>query len=407
MDEIELTPTSMAAGGAAIARDDGGRVVFVEGALPGERVRARLFAAKKDFARAITVEVVEPSDDRIAPPCPAIAAGCGGCSWLHVRPEAQWRLKSDVVTDALRRIGRFAPHEIPPVGAPSRSGPPNLRTTARLGVDADGRAGHRHRRGHDVVAPADCAAVHPLLEEILLGGRFPGADEVVMRVGVASGERAVLTTPGGIEPVVPPDVVVGERAVVHEEVAGAWLQVSIGSFFQPGPVAAAALVDAVRGAAGGALGRDGHLVDAYAGVGLFGATVGAGSGARVTAVESSSAAVADARVNLASLDAVVVEGEMARWHPRSGDPAVDVVVADPARSGLGKPGVAAVARAGAPRVVLVSCDPASLGRDARLLAQAGYRLSTLDLVDLFPGSYHSETVTGFDRFAEISGPQEV
>lgn len=407
MEEIELAPTAMAAGGAAIARDDDGRVVFVDGALPGERVRARLFEAKNDFARAVTVEVVEPCEDRIAPPCPAVSAGCGGCSWLHVRPEAQWRLKAAVVTDALRRIGRFAPDDIPPVGLASRGGPPNLRTTARLGVGADGRAGHRHRRGHEVVAPADCAAVHPLVEEILLGGRFPGADEVVMRVGVASGERAVLTTPGGIEAVVPPDVVVGDRAIVHEEVAGAWLQVSIGSFFQPGPMAAAALVEAVREAAGDALGRNGHLVDAYAGVGLFGATVGAGSAARVTAIESSPEAVADARVNLAALDAVVVEGEMGRWHPRQGDPAVDVVVADPARSGLGKPGVAAVARAGAPRVVLVSCDPASLGRDARLLAQAGYRLSTLDLVDAFPGTYHSESVARFDRIAEISGPQDV
>lgn len=402
MEDIDLAPTAMVAGGAAIARDDGGRVVFVEGALPGERVRARVFEAKKDFARAVTVEVVEPSEDRVAPPCPAVAAGCGGCSWLHVRPEAQWRLKAGVITDALRRIGRFSPDDIPPVGFSSKGASPALRTTVRLGVDVDGRAGHRHRRGHEVVAPADCAAVHPLVEEVLLDGRFPGADEVVIRVGVASGERAVLTTPGGIEAVVPSDVVVGERAIVHEEVAGAWLQVSMASFFQPGPVAATVLVEAVREAAGDALERDGHLVDAYAGVGLFGATLGAGSGARVTAIESSPEAVADARVNLAAVDAVVVEGEMGRWHPRPGDPAVDLVVADPARSGLGKPGAAAVARAGAPRVVLVSCDPASLGRDARLLAQAGYRLRTLDLVDAFPGTYHSESVARFDRIVGIS-----
>lgn len=407
MEEIELAPTAMAAGGAAIARDDGGRVVFVEGALPGERVRVRLVEAKKDFARAVTVDVVAPSEDRVAPRCAAVAAGCGGCSWLHVRPEAQSRLKADVVTDALRRIGRFAADEIPAVGVRSLTGQPNLRTTARLGVGIAGRPGHRRRRGHEVVVPEDCAAVHPLLEDLLLSSSFPGADEVVLRVGVASGERAVLARPGGTEPSVPPDVVVGEHALVHEEVAGAWLQVSIGSFFQPGPLAAAALVEAVAEAAGDALGRHGHLVDAYAGVGLFGATLGAASGARVTAIESSGAAVADARVNLASVDAVVMEGEMGRWRPRRGDPPVDVVVADPARSGLGKPGVAAVARAAAPRLVLVSCDPASLARDSRLLTEAGYRLRGLDLVDVFPGTYHTETVARFDRFAEISGAEEV
>lgn len=393
----------MAAGGAAIARDAGGRVVFVDGALPGEVVRARLFEAKKDFARAVTVDVLTASSDRVAPPCAALAAGCGGCSWMHVHPEAQSRLKVEVVTDALRRIGRFSPDEIPDIPVRSPSGTRNLRTSARLAVDADGRAGHRHRRGHGVVPPDGCAAVHPRLEELVVEGRFPGADEVVLRVGLASGERTVLAVPGGTPPVVPPDVVVGEPGIVHEEVAGAWLQVSIGSFFQSGPVAAAALVDAVRAAVGDGLGRQGHLVDAYAGVGLFGATVGADAGARVTAIESSPAAVADARVNLASGDALVVEGEVARWHLRRRDPRVDVVVADPARSGLGKPGVAAVAGAGAPLIVLVSCDPASLGRDARLLTDAGYRMTALELVDVFPDTFHAETVARFELFIGGSG----
>ena len=390
---LDLEPTGMAAGGDAIARDGDGRVVFVSGALPGERVRARVVQAKKDFARAEVVEVVASSPDRVEPPCAARAAGCGGCPWQHVSGDAQPALKLAIVEDALGRIGRFASDGLPPITSPPLVERP-LRTSARLGVLPDGRVGQRRRGGNDVVGTSACLAAHPLLEELIVHGRFAfvdGGDDVVLRVGVASGERAVSSAVA-----VPDDVVVGEGAVVHESVAGAWLQVSLGSFFQSGPVAAGALVAAVDRAVGDAL-VGGHLVDAYAGVGLFGATVGASRGARVTSIESDPVANGDARVNLAEVDAVVVEGEVGRWRPRPGEPAVDVVVADPARSGLGRPGAAAVVAAGAPRVVLVSCDPASLARDARLLVDAGWDLRGVELVDAFPDTFHVEAVGRFDR----------
>ncbi len=385
----------MAAGGSAIARDADGRVVFVDGALPGERVRARLVASKKDFARAEAVDVLEPSADRVEVPCEARRAGCGGCTWMHVDATAQVRLKADIVTDALRRIGRFGPGEapVPTVGA---AAPRSLRTTARLGIDPDHRAGQRRQNAHDVVATDACVAAHPRLAELIVDGRYEGATEVLLRVGVASGERAALAVPSGRRITVPSDVVVGGHAVVHEQIAGAWLQVSIGSFFQPGPVAAEDLVRAVGAALGTALPPGGHLVDAYAGVGLFGATLGRAA-ARVTAIESDPTAVADARINLAGLESVVFEGEVGRWRPRALDPPVDVVIADPARSGLGKPGVASVIGMNAASVILVSCDPASLARDARLLADGGYVPVSIELVDSFPDTFHVETVTRFDR----------
>jgi 23S rRNA (uracil1939-C5)-methyltransferase len=397
VEPLDLVATAMAAGGAAIARDAGGRIVFVEGALPGERVRAEVVTSKKDFARAVALDVLEASPDRIAPPCAARVAGCGGCSWQHVRPDAQTRLKADIVADALRRIGRFpdaaasvAIRPLPPGGRP-------VRTTARLGVDPSGRAGQRRHQGHEVVATDACLAAHPRLEELIVGGRFAGADEVTLRVGVASDERAVLVTPAEVAIAVPDDVRVGEGAVVHESVAGAWLQVSISSFFQSGPLAAEALVAAVDDAIGNALPGGGHLVDAYAGVGLFGATVGRAHHARITSIETDGPAIDDARVNLADLDATVVQGEVGRWQPSAGDAPVDVVVADPARSGLGRPGVAALLAAAAPRLVLVSCDPASLARDARLLVDGGYDLASVELVDAFPDTFHVEAVTRFDR----------
>ncbi|HET7486414.1 MAG TPA: hypothetical protein VFJ85_00695 [Acidimicrobiales bacterium] len=395
-DVLVLSPSAMVAGGDALAHDAAGRVVFVAGALPGERVEAVVVERRRDYFRAVAADVLDPSPDRVPPPCAALAAGCGGCTWQHVAPAAQVRLKQAVVADALRRIARLPdgpPAEV--VGLPG----PALRTTARLAVGDDGRAGHRASDGGGAVPTDRCLVAHPLLEELVVAGRYPGAGEVVLRAGVASGERLALVDAHRREVEVPAGVAVvgpGGSAVVHEEVAGRRFRISARSFFQPGPVAAEGLVAAVSAAVGDALGAGDHLVDAYAGTGLFGSVLGAAAGARVTAVESDRWAAADARANLAGLDARVVAVEVGRFEAGRCGPAA-VVVADPARPGLGRPGVAALAAAGAPRLVLVSCDPASLARDAVLLAGAGYRLATLALVDAFPHTFHVETVARFDR----------
>ena len=397
MTEVELSPTAMAAGGAALARDDGGRVVFVEGALPGERVRARLTDMRKDFARAVALEILEPSPDRVAPPCPALAMGCGGCTWQHVSSPGQSRLKADVVVDALRRIGKLAE---PPRPQPAPMAGPPLRTTARLAVSPGGRAGHRPRTGSGAVETEACLVAHPLLEELIVDGRYPGAREVLLRASVATGERIVLVDRAAGAVRVPTGVPVFQegdtrRAFMHEEVAGRRFRISAGSFFQAGPEVAAALASAVTSSIGEALPDGGVLVDAYAGVGLFASVIAAQRRARVVAVENDPSAVADARVNLADLDAHVVGVEVARWRPQP----ADVVVADPARSGLGRPGVGAVTATGASRVVLVSCDPASLARDSVLLREAGYALVSVLLVDAFPHTFHVETVSRFDLMA--------
>jgi tRNA/tmRNA/rRNA uracil-C5-methylase (TrmA/RlmC/RlmD family) len=387
----------MVAGGAALARDEAGRVIFVEGALPGEIVTAQLTEARADFGRARALEIILPSPDRVFPPCPALAAGCGGCTWQHITPEAQVRFKAGIVLDALRRIGRLRAPPDPVVVAMDG---PALRTTARLAVSPGGRAGYRRRRGPDAAVETDsCLAAHPLVEELITAGRYPGAAEVLLRAGVASGERLVKTTPSGGEVQVPAGVTVvgddGAPAWVHETVAGRRFRVGADSFFQPGPVAAAALVSAVVSAVGEEAAR--HVVDAYCGVGLFASVLGARLGVTVTAVESDRSAIADARVNLADIDARIVASDVGRWRLRRRDAAVDVVIADPPRPGLGRIGVDAVVATRAPRVVLVSCDPASLGRDAALLRPAGYHLESVALVDAFPHTFHVETVSRFQR----------
>jgi 23S rRNA (uracil1939-C5)-methyltransferase len=181
---------------------------------------------------------------------------------------------------------------------------------------------------------------------------------------------------------------------VCEDVAGHRLRVSIGSFFQSGPQAAELLVAAVRRAAP-ELTRAAAVVDAYTGVGMF-AACATSPESHVIAIETSRSAEADAKENLAGRSCEIVRGEVGGWHPQS-DLRADVVIADPARSGLGTPGVRALARAEAPVLVLVSCDPASLGRDAMLLDRAGYAHEGSEVVDTFPQTTHIEVVSRFAR----------
>ncbi|HEX2039511.1 MAG TPA: TRAM domain-containing protein [Acidimicrobiales bacterium] len=396
MGRVHLVARAVAAGGDAIARDADGRVVLVEGALPGEGVVAELVEEKRDYARARVVEVVSSSPGRVAPPCSGVAAGCGGCQWQHVEPAWQARLKRDIVVDALHRIARLAD---PPVASEVPAVPAwGHRTTLRLAVE-DGRAVYRERRGRRPVVPEQCPVAHARLEELVVDGRFGQAAEVVLRVSEATGERLVVARPTAAGVDVPADVlVVGaderprlRRAAVTEEVAGRRWRVSAESFFQSGPAAAELLVSAVRAAAGAAAG--GTVVDAYAGIGLLGGSLpGVG---RLLAVERHPSAVRDARHNLADLPAEVVQAEVAAWRAPS-SAAVDLVVADPARPGLGGAASAALAAAGAARFVLVSCDPASLARDVRLLDGHGYALTGVQVLDLFPHTFHVEAVARFD-----------
>lgn len=400
MDPIELVTTGVAVGGAAIARDDAGRVVFVDGALSGERVTVEITESKKSFRRGRVVDVLEPSDGRVDPACPEVANGCGGCDLAFADVDEQVRAKQAMVTDALGRIGRL--HDLPEVGAGPALARSGFRTTIRAGV-RDGRAGLRRRRTNDLLPVATCRIAHPLVDELLTAGRFGNATEVTLRVGAASGERMVVTDgdPAGVEVPTGVQVVAADSAaVVREHVAGRDFQVSPRSFFQTRADGASALVavvaEAVGGRGSGTLVEQGSgtLVDLCCGVGLFAAILGDRFD-RVVAVESNPAAVADAAVNLAHLgDRLHLQcSTFERWTP---EPA-SVVIADPSRSGLGAIGVERVVATGADLVVLVSCDAGSLGRDAGLLAAAGYRLARCTLVDLFPDTSHVEVVSEFRK----------
>ncbi|MDQ1395961.1 MAG: hypothetical protein QOG64_1220 [Acidimicrobiaceae bacterium] len=385
--------TGVAAGGDGLARDEGGMVVFVEGGLPGERVAVRVHDRRRDFSRGRVVDVVDPSPDRVEPPCPYVAAGCGGCQWQHISPDGQRRLKIEIVRDALRRLAHIPdPTVAPEAVAVADHG---YRTTLRLAVDGVGRPSYRRRHAHDLVPVDACLIAHPLLADLVVSARFPGAKEVLLRVSAATGERIARPEPRSVVAEVAEDVVIGGR--IHEEVAGRSWRVSAGSFFQSGPAGAGALAAAVVEAAGDALANEGVIVDAYAGVGLLGG-VAAGERHRIVAVESNPVAARDAKANLAGRNARVHSVDVGSFRP--GPEPAALVIADPARTGLGRPGVRALSMAHAPVLVLVSCDPASLARDVVLLGEAGYRLAATTVVDLFPHTVHVETVSRFEQVRE-------
>lgn len=384
-DRVEVTVERAVPGSAFLARDDDGRVVFVEGGLPGERVVVERGRGK---APAHMVELRGPaSPDRVEPPCPHVADGCGGCDWQHIAVAGQRRHKVDLVTDALRRIGRLDD----PVVEPGPDLPvEGHRTTIRVGVASDGRPGFRARRSHRIVPVDRCLVAHPAAWAALVAD--PPTDEDTVRVGDHD------------------EVVRSDLGALTITVLGRPMLVSARSFFQTRNDGAEALVLEVRRQLGDRLRPDTRLVDLYCGVGLFGVGLTASPGAprpdgidparggRVVGVEWSAASADDACSNLDRIGGRAVRHDVGTWSPDPDDaPVADVVVADPSRDGLGRAGVGTVVGIGAPTVVLVSCDAGSLGRDAGLLVAEGYRHERSTLVDLFPHTHHVEVVSTFSR----------
>jgi 23S rRNA (uracil1939-C5)-methyltransferase len=382
-EQLQLTATAMASNGLAVSRHPSGQVVFLEGALPGEEVIAMVADERRHYLTARVTRVVTASAARLEPRCGHVTEGCGGCQWQHVGVDAQVQFKRQILIDTIRRIGRI---ECPELSETVVLEPWNFRTSLRATV-VDARAALRRARSNEGIPVPGCLVVHPLLAELLDGRRYPGAEEVLLRCGARTGERLVSVRPRRIVADVPGDV---RSDWVHELAAGRTWRLSAGSFFQSRPDGVDALADLVVAAASDV--EPTVAVDLYSGVGVF-AGVLAARGWSVTAVEGSDRAVRDAEANLAGLGVRVVRADVTRWHPEQ----AALVVADPSRAGLGSRGVSVVTGTGAVRVVLISCDAASLARDALLLRSDGYSLTSVTPVDLFPHTFHIEVVSVFDR----------
>lgn len=388
----------MAHGGEAVGRVDG-KAVFVDGAAPGEVVEVDINDDRGSWARGTLISVVEPSPERIDPPCRHFGR-CGGCQWQYAPRRAQAAWKRDVVAGQLRHLGKIAD---PDVRSTLTPGPAfGYRNRMDFRVES-GRAALYRRRTRDLELLDEC----PLLSGPIAGmlgetGDLTPLHRITLRAGSNTGDRLAIISGGLPEsagdwsfPVCRvrrgrPEAISGEP-YLSELIDGVRFRITASAFFQNNTAAAETLVQ-LAGQALEVTAAD-TLLDAYAGGGLFALTVGR-TARRVLAVEAAGMAADDLAFNSR---AVGMEVEVLPGSVEQGIGGGDwsVVVCDPPRAGLGADGVAAITRSRPRAVAYVACDPASLARDARLLAEAGYEFDYAVPVDMFPQTFHVETVARF------------
>lgn len=368
--EVELRIDRLAHGGEAVGRLPDGRACFVMFAAPGDRVRARIVEEKRRYARAELLEVLEPGPSRVAPPCPLFGR-CGGCQWQHVSLGEQRAAKQAAVARALGAAVEPIVAVEPPLG---------YRTRVRMRAGG-GRLGYRAWRSNELVDVERCLLLPEPLDAALQALRpaLAGPErEVEAQLGAAGSvaaraEGLALPLPAECDVAAP-----GEPPFV----------VAAGAFAQANAAANRALRALVAGALAGAR----RVLELYAGSGNFTRDLAA-AGAHVVALESAPGAVALARRNLAPFaDRVELrEGPVERALGAAGT-GYDAVLADPPRAGLDARVPPALAATGARRLVYVSCDPQTLGRDVDRLRALGWRLDRATPVDAWPHTFHVETV---------------
>jgi 23S rRNA (uracil1939-C5)-methyltransferase len=420
-------------GGAFLARIEG-KAVFVPLALPGEQARIRIVAGKRGYATAEVEEIVTASPQRVAPACPHFGA-CGGCQYQHANYAAQLVMKKEILRETLERGGVYAPEDI----AVLAGEPWAYRNRIRLAFDANEDAGYRGRRSHAVIPIAECPIAAPLLvraalaasrilresparlrvteislfcdaaETALLGsvtlagGGKRGFDDFARALAGNIPElKGVEFLSEGAKNQAPHSVAQwGENSLLYRA-AGVDYRVDQGAFFQVNRWLVDALAERVTARTRGALARHGGLAwDLFAGVGLFARRL-ADRFARVIAVESASASIAALTHNLRGSNGSAVKAATLEFlrKERSGE-RPDLIVVDPPRTGLGAETTALLAKIAAPEIVYVSCDPATLARDLRALVDSRngprYIIDQITLVDLFPQTFHLETVVRLRR----------
>jgi 23S rRNA (uracil1939-C5)-methyltransferase len=388
-DRIEVTTEQLAYGGEAVARHQG-LTIFVQGAAPHEQVRVRITEAKKNYARAVVEEILRPSSVRREPPCPYFG-DCGGCQLQHLTYAAQLKAKANFIRDALNRIGRLDwRQEIEMRSAEELS----YRSRAQLKIEGgqNKRIGYYRAASHSVCDVEDCPILLPQLNDTLhtirailkedKGNQFHNLHEIE----IAAGTNSVAVEPAFDPRLQTPD------SRLSTEVAGAIYHYNATSFFQ---VNALLLDEFVREATADVSGN--LAIDLYAGVGLFTIQLVRQFNS-VIGIEASHRAVEFARENAAINQAENVQFITERadvwlrgFAKQQNDQAPDLLLLDPPRSGAAEC-MEAMARLKPRRIHYVSCDPTTLARDLKTLVAAGYRLNRVVGFDLFPQTYHIETI---------------
>lgn len=441
--EVEVLVTDLDKQGRGIARH-GSQVLFVDGGLPGDRAAVRLLPRRRGQVTAQLLRLLEPSASRRRPPC-ILADHCGGCSLQPLNPQSQQDWKQDLVRQTLLRIGGLEPPLQPLLASGNELGYRN-RAIIPLERLEDGRlrAGFYRRGSHRIVNMNHCPVLDPRLDALIAplkadleasdwpvdrhGSEGGGLRHLALRVGHNTGELLItlIASHGdldGLELLADawmqrwPDLVgvtlnlqprptnqlfgpeshtLAGRDWLHERFAGLVLQIAADTFFQVHTSQAERLVPLLEAALPV---PSGLLVDAYSGIGTYSLPL-ARLGWQVLGLEQQSSAVTLAERNAALNElsgrcrfetadvAVALEAVL---------PETQALLLDPPRKGLDPRVVAAISACPPPQLLYLSCDPATLARDLRLLCQDGYRLSSVQPVDFFPNTTHVETLAVLER----------
>lgn len=400
----EITLQSLVYGGEAMGRLPDGRAVFVPLALPDEQVRVRLVEEKRGHARAELLEILVPAPQRLAPRCRHFGE-CGGCHYQHFPYPNQLQAKADILRQQLERIGGLShPPVQPVVGSPLEYA---YRNHVEFHLAPDGRLGYHHARSEAVLPVQECLLPEEVLSQVwpqLDFEAIPGLQRVGLRLGSGDDVQLILESS---DPQAPefsvedlpvsavhlgpagPLVLAGSEYVVME-ILGRTFRVSAGSFFQVNTRMAEAMVRHLLENLPVTSGDT--ALDVYCGAGLFSAFLAERAG-QVIGIEASPSSAQDFVANLDEFDHVALYEASAEETLPYLDLCPTVAVVDPPRAGLERRALEGLLKQHPRHLAYVSCDPATLGRDARRLAAGGYRLRQVTPFDLFPHTYHIESIS--------------
>jgi tRNA/tmRNA/rRNA uracil-C5-methylase (TrmA/RlmC/RlmD family) len=385
-DVIEVETERLAFGGEAVARF-GNLVIFIPFAAPGERVRVRVTEIKKSFARAVVEEILRPSVERRAPLCPHFGE-CGGCQLQHISYPSQIEAKRDFIRDSLARIGRIEWSQEIKIHPSMEYG---YRSRAQIKVEKHGsefRIGFNRRSSHSVCDIENCPVLKGDLNSLLaaLRKKLQSGDEMqASEFEIAASDAAVSLSPSmrGLP-----------SGALEQRIGDFVYRFSPSVFFQGN---AAMIEEMIAEATGG--GRGALSIDLFAGAGLFTLPL-ARLYDRVTGIEADEKAVRFAEENLSLNGIHNVEfrcGEVERWLKNfETAEAIDFILLDPPRGGAWS-AIEEIIRLRPERIAYVSCDPTTLARDLRKLLDSGFKLTRIVGFDLFPQTYHIETIAQLAR----------
>ncbi len=384
MRELEVSLTSLNRFGETIAPNNG-QIILVPFGIPGERVRVKIIRERRDLIIGELLDVIEPSPFRQKPICPLFGV-CSGCNFQHIKYEKQVEVKTKILIEQLKRITGLEEPET--YLAPFRKAEETFyyRNRADFSRNRENLLGSRRKEDKRFIPIFHCYLMHKRINEILtqIQGLPPKrkSHNVLVRYGVNTGSFLV-------QPPMATDKIPTGQEVFFEKVLGEGFQISASSFFQVNTKKTEEIVKIILGYIDEA---DRVVIDAYAGVGTFSLFLGK-RGERVIAIEESYTAYQDALENLKEEKNVqFLLGKTEKILPEvKGE--IDAIILDPPRIGCREEVLKTVAEKEIKKLIYVSCDPTSLAWNLKILMNQGYRLIEIHPIDMFPQTYHLETIT--------------